>query len=357
LRVIESLYMSSGDHPPDEYVCIVNEEGTLIMHTLNPVTVGNYAGDNLVLGSGGQAACPLVELPQIATEYVGDYVSSTGQLQIAAFVHIPQRHWTLGVHRSKEVLDQEVKSGLMPLFLGFLIVGGLMMPVSLVLLYITFQRAQRDRRQAEENLRASLREKEILLSEIHHRVKNNMQVINSLLSLQASKETEPKVIEAITESKNRVISMALVHEALYKTKSFAQIELLPYITNLTNTLQSTYATLKPPPLIKISVPSDLTVDLSKASPCGLILNELISNSLKHAFNRGEQGEISITAQRTPEDEIMLVLSDNGQGIPSDIDWRNPRTLGLSLVTDLVEGQLRGSIELSREGGTRFTIRF
>ncbi len=207
-----------------------------------------------------------------------------------------------------------------------------------------------ERKQAEEQIKISLKEKEILLQEVHHRVKNNMQVISSLLALQKSMLQDEKARAAFEESQKRIRSMALVHTLLYRSKSLSSIHLDEYIQKLTDSLLQE---------AKIGFRLDIEsidIGIEQAIPCGLIINELISNSLKHAFAEGQSGEIEING-RMIGDEIEIVVADNGRGIPQDIDTENTKTLGLQLVRDLTEIQLKGTAEISRETGTRWTIRF
>ncbi len=207
-----------------------------------------------------------------------------------------------------------------------------------------------ERKQAEEQIKTSLKEKEILLQEVHHRVKNNMQVISSLLALQKSMLQDEKARAAFEESQKRIRSMALVHTLLYRSKSLSSIHLDEYIQKLTDSLlQEDKAGFR------LDIES-IDIGIEQAIPCGLVINELITNSLKHAFAEGQSGEIEING-RMIGDEIEIVVADNGRGIPEDIDTENTKTLGLQLVRDLTEIQLKGTVEISRETGTRWTMRF
>ncbi len=211
------------------------------------------------------------------------------------------------------------------------------------------------RRRTEEKIKASLYEKEVLLREVHHRVKNNMQVISSLLTLQAQGIRDTKLLEVFEEARGRVAAMALVHEALYQSEDMAEVNMNQYISRLAGMLFE--AARKDPKAVHLVVEAeDVTMDIDSLIPCGLIFNELISNSLKHAFPCGRKGEISIRARRLTNKDMELVVSDNGVGLPVSIDFRHTRTLGLQLVTGLAEGQLGGTIDVNRVGGTTFTIR-
>ena len=211
------------------------------------------------------------------------------------------------------------------------------------------------RKQAEAALHASLREKEVLLREIHHRVKNNMQVISSLLNLQARHIEDPAVLEMFQESQRRIRSMALVHEKLYLSKDLSNIEFSQYIQSLALHLFHFYQVDSN--LIKLKMDMEkIFMNINAAIPCGLIVNELISNALKHAFPDGRGGEISIELRRAQGNKFLLIVSDTGIGFPDGLDFRDTATLGMQIITMLVE-QLDGRIELSRQNGSSFKIMF
>jgi len=213
-----------------------------------------------------------------------------------------------------------------------------------------------ERKHAEEQLKESLREKEILLREIHHRVKNNMQVISSLLMLQEELSEDEKVIEMLKDSQNRIISMALIHEKLYRSENFSRIDLKEYIDDLVSGLFQSYGISEDKVALNINA-ENVLLGIDSAIPCGLIINELVSNSLKHAFPEYESGEINILIHSTDEDMIELSIGDNGIGIPEDLDFRRTESLGLRIVNVLVENQLHGEITLNRDRGTKFKIKF
>ena len=201
-------------------------------------------------------------------------------------------------------------------------------------------------------LNASLEDKIVLLQEVQHRVRNNFQVIISLLSLQSQYIEDEKTKQVFKESKNRIHAMALVHEKLHTSTDMAKIDLDDYFRLLGNNLLQFYGMKGRGVIINTQI-SDIHTNINTAIPIGLIVNELVSNSLKHAFPDGRRGEISIAMQR--ENAILtIVYKDNGIGIPANRDWRNIKSLGLQLVITLV-GQLGGTIELDRTGGTTFTI--
>jgi two-component sensor histidine kinase len=183
-----------------------------------------------------------------------------------------------------------------------------------------------------------------------------MQIISSLMKLQARHSKNREAVDLLTESRNRVKAMALVHEKLYASGDMADIDFRYDINDLAVSLYRAYK--KDPG--KISLKTDVgnvTFNIDTAIPCGLIINELLSNALRHAFPRGREGEILIALQRAGEHEFELAVSDDGIGIPGDIDIRNTNTLGLQLVTSITEDQLGGKLETIRDGGTGFRITF
>jgi PAS domain S-box-containing protein len=213
-----------------------------------------------------------------------------------------------------------------------------------------------ERKQSEEQIKASLKEKEILLQEIHHRVKNNMQIIISLLELQTSSSKDKKVEDALKESQGRVQAMSLVHETLYDTASMDSMDFRSYISRLSKTVFQSYGIRREQVELKIKA-ENISFRIDQFSHIGLIINELVSNSLKYAFPENRKGEIVIRLLPVDNGEVELIVSDNGLGIPEDLDWRNTGTLGLQIVTMLAEDQLDGTLNLDRVNGTHFNIRF
>lgn len=214
-----------------------------------------------------------------------------------------------------------------------------------------------NRKQAEESIHASLQEKEILLRELHHRVKNNMQVISGLLDLQARSSGNPELIEMLNKSQSRIRSMALVHEQLYASKNLAKIDMVGYVRALSQELFQVHK-IDPRKIDLIVQPDgNVYVDINKAIPCGLILNELVSNALKHAFPGDGPGELRIIIHETKNNEIEIIVRDNGLGLPDDVDIHQPRSMGLYLVNGLVKKQLEGQVEVRRDNATEFRIKF
>jgi len=207
----------------------------------------------------------------------------------------------------------------------------------------------------EREVREALVEKETLLKEVHHRVKNNLAVIMSLLNLQAAKAHDPTTRELLRESQNRVRSMAIVHETLYQSRHLSHVEVKPYIEQLCRHLLSSYGLASG----RIDFQHDiapLSLNLDRAIPFGLILNELVSNALKHAFPEGRAGWLRVELGPEKTGEAVLVVKDNGVGLPADIDLFRTRSLGLRLIANLTR-QLDGILEVQRQGGTTFRITF
>jgi len=209
------------------------------------------------------------------------------------------------------------------------------------------------RKESENRIKDTLKEKDILIQEIHHRVKNNLQIINSLFNLQTVDIKDPETIHIFTESQNRVKSMAMIHENLYQSADLHQISFPEYVENLINNLFLTYNISQSQVKNTIQV-EDVKLNIETAVPCGLIINELVSNALKYAYPTGN-GKLELVLKSTSPG-YLLTISDDGVGFSKDLDYKNTTTLGLQLVNNLVR-QLNGKIELDTSSGTKFTINF
>ena len=218
-----------------------------------------------------------------------------------------------------------------------------------------------ERKQAEEKIKAALAEKEVLLKEVHHRVKNNLQVLIYLIDMQAETIEDPKVLQILEELQGRAWSMSLVHEKLYQSEDLALINFGDYLRELTANL---FRSLGEGRGIAMNVNAEnLFINVNIAIPCGMIVNELVTNALKYAFPNNDVGaslgprpEIRVEF-REKEGEYVLIVSDNGVGLPSELDWRKTESLGLKLVNIWAGYQLGGSIEVDTSNGTEFVIRF
>jgi two-component sensor histidine kinase len=211
-----------------------------------------------------------------------------------------------------------------------------------------------ERKLVETKLRSSLKEKEVLLKEIHHRVKNNLQIVSSMLNLQMEKLSDTKAIELFKESQNRVRSIALFHEKLYQSRDLGRVEIAEYLEGLASALFGAYG-VNPDDIALAVHAEDIPLDVDAAISCGLIVNELVSNSIKHAFPTQRKGQVEV-ALRSAGTDVVLEVADNGVGFPAELDFRSPSTLGLKLVAIFTE-QVDGTMDLTREGGTKFSLRF
>lgn len=212
-----------------------------------------------------------------------------------------------------------------------------------------------ERREYADALEKSLRQKDLLLKEIHHRVKNNLQIVSSLIKLQSAHITDKEVHNLFAESQNRIKTMALIHEKLYRSTDISVIEFYDYIKNLVNNLYSTYGISIDRVKLVIEFRS-IYLDIDTSIPCGLIVNELISNCLKYAFPGKQSGSIYIDLKETGRNNFLLIVKDDGVGIPPEIDFSSASSLGLKLVKILAE-QLSGGVELIRTKGSEFRISF
>ncbi|MGH7427030.1 MAG: sensor histidine kinase [Candidatus Methylomirabilaceae bacterium] len=211
------------------------------------------------------------------------------------------------------------------------------------------------RKQAEERIAAALREKETLLKEVHYRVKNNLQVISSLLDLQAGQTQDAAVRAVLAESQGRVRVMALIHQLLYERKDFSRVDLGRYLERLTQIVLSVYPVDPHRIALKLAA-AEVYVDLERAMPCALLVNELVTNALKHAFPGGRAGEIGLTLKTHGDREAVLTHRDNGVGLPAGLDINQATSLGLQLVPLFVD-QMHGSLRVERGPGACFEVRF
>jgi two-component sensor histidine kinase len=215
-------------------------------------------------------------------------------------------------------------------------------------------------RRSREQLEISLKEKVVLLKEIHHRVKNNLQIISSLLNLQSAYIGDNEVKEIFIESQNRVKSMALIHEKLYLSGNLSEINFSEYLRELITNLLNSYRNKLSSIDLEIKIDNlELNVDFSVN--LGLVINELVTNTLKHAFpdgngSGGTKSKLYVLLNVIDKSKFKIILKDNGCGFPETLDFRNTQSLGMQLVVSLVD-QLKGKIELNRNGGTEFILTF
>ncbi len=212
------------------------------------------------------------------------------------------------------------------------------------------------RKEAEQKIKTSLKEKEVLLKEIHHRVKNNMQIIVSLLMIHSRKINDAKLGHVFDDCCNRINAMTLIHEALYQSDNLSRIDFKVYLKKLCSNLSQAHNI--PGKDITIEVKEcNISLDIDQSIAVGMIASELVSNAFKHAFTEGNGGVISVKLTAIGEDDAELIIEDSGKGLPPEVDILNSPSLGLQLTAAAVTRELDGSIEVEREGGTRYIIRF
>jgi two-component sensor histidine kinase len=222
-------------------------------------------------------------------------------------------------------------------------------------LYTKAQKEIVERTQAEARIREALTEKEVLIKEVHHRVKNNLQVISSLLNLQAAEISDPDTLNVLRESQNRVRTMALIHEKLYQSSDLARIDFSTYLQSLVYSLAQSYRVRAD--RVSVEVHADkILLDLDTAIPCGLIVNELVSNSIKYAFPGDRSGKIQVSCSLRSDKDYSLMVCDDGIGLPDGFDYTKSTSLGLKLVNSLIH-QIDGELMVNNLHGTRFEIHF
>jgi len=204
-------------------------------------------------------------------------------------------------------------------------------------------------------LESRVQEKDLLLSEIHHRVKNSLQVVSSLLSLEGARIRDPAVTEMLQSTQNRIRSMATIHQTLYQSNDFARVDFHAFLRSFVPTLIQSYSIHPERIELEFHV-AEVRLPIDAAIPCGLIVNELISNALKHAFPDGRSGKISIDFRHDRNRHATLSVDDDGIGIPEEFDYERSNSLGIQLVY-LLAGQLGGAVTVRRGEPTRFVIRF
>ena len=209
---------------------------------------------------------------------------------------------------------------------------------------------------AEQTIRASLKEKEVLLRELYHRTKNNMQVISSLIGLKSASIKDTEMINILHEMRNRIQTIALVHQKLYQSQNLSRVDLEEYITDLVHLLANSYLAEISNVTFTLNL-ENVNVLIDTAVPIGLIINELISNSFKHAFPGNRAGNICVQLRKLEQETIELIISDNGVGVPDGFDFMSNNTLGMQLFNTIAVDQLMGDIKIDSDHGLKFTIHF
>jgi len=243
----------------------------------------------------------------------------------------------------------------MPISLRFVMTFITNLFLYIFLLDFDWEQSLKKLRVNEAKLKASLKEKVTLIDEIHHRVKNNMNVISSLLKLQSNNIEDDKTKGILKDSQNRIFAMSAIHETLHGSKNLSEINLKNYLSKIITSVFQANSII--PAKVKLNNNlEEFTIDINQASPLGLIINELISNSLKHAFPGDQTGKINVSTKKMDKD-LQLTVKDNGIGLPVNFDWQKDSSLGLQLVKGLVENQLDGCVETVGTEGTQFVIKF
>jgi PAS domain S-box-containing protein len=310
-----------------------------------------------------QVFCDLFKIPVSPPDLLGADCSESAQQSKALFAHPDQfvaevekilRQQQPVVAEELDLADgRTFERDYVPIFGNQIYLGHLWLYRDVSNIYNEL----RLRKQAELHLQQALQEKTILLQEVHHRVKNNLQVISSLLKLQARRISDPLVQQTLEESQNRVMVMALVHQHLYQGDSLAQVNLRGYIHTLTSQLFQYTNSAEGKVNLVAKVDPTVSLSLDQAVPCGLIINELITNGFKHGLNRGQQsGTISVIVTQDPNQRITLMVENQGNPLPPDFDLNHPRTMGLKLVNVLSE-QLKATLTWNSGFSTRFYLSF
>jgi two-component sensor histidine kinase len=310
--------------------------------------------DTVIVHGDAPGAPPIVMKGRGDKWEIVDLTRQQDDLDYASTIQITRQNEFIGsvqVSLSDKIMKTKLKRSIQGIIIRTVLVN---LALILLLLFLT-RRLVTPLRIAESAVRASLNEKEILLKEIHHRVKNNLQVISGLLNLQAHHITDETGKDIFKDSQNRVITMALIHEELYQTRDLARVDFSKYIDVLARNLLGSYGVKEDQVRLETDVESvDLVVDT--AIPCGLILNELISNSLKHAFPDGRKGTIRISFKTIGDDLYEITVADDGDGPPEGTNVLESSSLGLQLVTMLIE-QLHGKLQVETVGGLTFRFSF
>jgi PAS domain S-box-containing protein len=213
-----------------------------------------------------------------------------------------------------------------------------------------------NRKRAEEKLKQSLKEKEILLQEVHHRVKNNLQVISSLFDMRAMRTDNQGVVNFLEDTRSKIHTMALIHTQLYRSERFDRIDMGSHIRELVEYLSRIYIT-KSVSISTVIEAQNVYLSVTQAIPCALVINELVSNAFKHALKGREKGTVEISLKRTADDMAILIVKDDGIGVPEEIDILKTNSLGFKLLRNTVQDQLRGNLSLQRGAGTTITVEF
>jgi PAS domain S-box-containing protein len=291
------------------------------------------------------------------TGYIREEVIGTPSLELGLWLHPEKRKMMVqAIHDSGYVKNMEMEFKNKDGSTGVGLLSATMISVENWPRLLIAVRDITERKRLEEDLRSAVKEKELLFKELHHRVKNNLQVITSLLKLQSDQIESPECREVLKTCSERIFSIAAIHEQLYHSKGLLEIDFGKFLENLAENLAASHADFSG--VISHHVEAEgIVLDIESAIPCGMVVNELVSNALKHAFPQGREGTVVISLRHDRDGNLELRVADDGIGLPPDLDIRDTDTLGMQLVLMLVEKQLYGSLDVAKDKGTDFTVRF
>jgi two-component sensor histidine kinase len=353
---LQSIWVKIKPQNFESYLYLINEKGVIVLDTSGVNEPGTYVGNTGLteFDSGQSKTGTLSKLIKTKKDWFGENINHKGELQFVNYIHSEKLDMTIAVQVPAEQIKAQINENTIPWMMGFVFITLVLLPLSLGLLHWAYTISQKNIIRTQSELRKSLDEKEILLKEIHHRVKNNLQVIYSLLGLQSKYTNDPNYLNMIKESQQRIKTMAIIHEKLYQSGDLGKIDFADYVHNLTRYLYESYNVNSNTLQIEIKI-DKLYLDIDKAITCGLILNELFSNSLKHAFIDKKDNYIIISFYSDALNNY-LIIKDNGRGLNKDFDIKKAGSLGLKIVGALVK-QIKGQLEVIIENGTQFKITF
>lgn len=337
----------------ESYITLISNKGKIILDSSKKIRPGTYVG-YVELNSENKKPGTLIELIKSKKDWYGENNDPAGQTQFVAYTYSENLDCIIAVHVPAKQINEQINVNTIPWLMAFVFITLILLPLSLGLLHWAYTISQKNIISTQLNLRKSLEEKEILLKEIHHRVKNNLQIIYSLLGLQSKYSKDPNYLDLIQESQQRIKTMAIIHENLYQSKDLGKIDFSRYVKNLCNYLYESYRVNSNPLKLDLKI-ENIFLDIDTAIPCGLIINELFSNSLKHAFNENTVNLIRVHFFSN-ENNYFLIIGDNGKGLNPGFDIKKSDSLGLKLVGTLVK-QLKGHLNIKTEDGTEFIITF
>ena len=353
LASLSGMWREYGRTYPGSHLCVIDRGGIVHLDSVDPVMLGVDVSDMEIHLNRGGGRMTLGEVTAAGLDAAGLCSVAEDPSQIGAFAHSRRLDATIGVFVPGGAVERRVLTTALPWAAGMGFLGLVIMPVSFGLFFRASRAAQSQIRGANARLTAQMQEKELLLHEVYHRVKNNMQLVCSLLSHQAAHTDEAAAAGVLRESRDRVHSMALIHQELYQASDLARIRMGSYLGKLAGGLLQSYGVAD---RVTLQIDAhDLACGIETAIPLGLIVNELVSNSMKHAFPDDRAGQVYISLQAGEEGLHRLVVGDDGVGARG-IELKRPGSLGLRIVSDLTR-QLNGEIHVNHERGAEFQLTF